>query len=320
MNAVPDEPPLSIVIIMFVGPDALVRCLEALDAQADAPRFEMLVPCDDRLKGRDALQRRFPRATLLALPGVRTPAELRAHAVSRARGRVVGLLEDHCVPDADWCARVISAHDSGHAAVGGAVEKGFPAGATRDSALNWAVYLTDYSRYMNPLPEGPARSLTDCNVTYKRAALGEVAEQWHTEFHENVVNGRLHALGRTLWFDPRIVVREHRPLTPSSAARDRYAFGRLFASTRVEGVPLSRRLVWAGASVLMPPVLAARAAANLLRRRRHREQIVRCGPALLFVASAWMLGELVGYVTGSAGTLRARPAPAGAGSAHATHR
>lgn len=207
------------------------------------------------------------------------------------------------MPDPDWCARVMEAHESDHAAVGGAVEKGFPPDSTRDSALNWAVYLTDYSRYMNPMPAGPAPSLTDCNVTYKRSALEQIADVWRTEFHENVVNGRLRELGHTLWFDPRIIVREHRPLTWSHTLRDRYTFGRLFASTRVAGAPLLKRVVWAGASLLMPPVLAARAARNLLVRGRHRAQIPRCAPALLAVSTVWMLGEMVGYLTASAGAL-----------------
>jgi len=54
----------------------------------------------------------------------------------------------------------------------------------------------------------------------------------------------------------------------------------------------------------MPPILAHRAAGNLRQRNRHREQIVRCAPALLFVSSVWMLGEMVGYLTGSPGSLR----------------
>ena len=208
------------------------------------------------------------------------------------------------MPDPDWCARIISAHRSGHAAVGGSVEKGFAPGSSRDTTLDWAVYLTDYSRYMNPLPEGPATTLTDCNVSYKRESLESIHDVWTHEFHENLVNGRLHETGGSLWFDPRIVVRNYRPLTLSRAIRDRYSFGRLFAATRVEGQPFGKRLVFAAASSIMPPVLAARATRNLTTRRRHREQIVRCAPALLFVASIWMFGEMIGYLTGSPGSLR----------------
>jgi hypothetical protein len=40
-------------------------------------------------------------------------------------------------------------------------------------------------------------------------------------------------------------------------------------------------------------------------RRRHRGQIVRAMPGLLFVASVWMFGEMIGYLTASPGRLRA---------------
>jgi len=312
------SPALSVTVIMFTSRAALLRCLDALDRQVESPDFEILVPCDDAIHDIAALRPRCPRVTFLPLAGRRTPAELRSLAAARASGRIVAFLEDHCMPDADWCARIVAAHAGSHAVIGGAVEKGFAPGRSTDGALDWAVYLADYSRYMNPLPEGPAHGLTDCNVTYKRAVLQDIADAWSAEFHENVVHDRLRAAGHTLWFDPRIIVREYRPLTMRDVLRDRYAFGRLFASTRVAGAPLVRRLVLAAASLLMPPVLTLRAIRNLSSRGRHREQIVRCTPALLFVTSVWMFGELIGYLTGTAGALRPRTAGSAVTDATAT--
>jgi hypothetical protein len=314
------EVPLTVTVIMFTAESSLVRCLDALLAQKAIDTPEILVPHDDSLVNATALRSRYPQVRFLPMPGTRTPAELRAFAARQASGRIIGMLEDHTIPDQDWCARVLEAHEQTRAAVGGAVDKGFAPGRSTDSMLNWAVYLTDYSRYMNPMPAGPSHSLTDCNVTYRKAALEPIADVWRHEFHENVVNGKLHELGGMLWFDPGIVVREHRPVTVAAAVRDRYSFGRLFASTRVENVPFPRRLIMAGAAILMPPVLAARAARNLMTRRRHRVQIVRCGPALLFVASVWMLGEMVGYLTASPGTLRPASSPDPAARAPQTAR
>ena len=81
---------------------------------------------------------------------------------------IVGFLEDHCMPARDWAARVLTAHRQPHAGIGGSIEKGFKPGRSSDTALNWAIYLTDYSRYMLPMAEGPAHGLSDCNVSYKR--------------------------------------------------------------------------------------------------------------------------------------------------------
>jgi hypothetical protein len=299
-----DRIPLSVSVIMFTAEASLTRCLDALVDQKGVSAPEILVPHDDSLINVAALRARYPQVRFLAMTGRRTPAELRACSVRQAHGRVIGLLEDHCIPEPDWCARVIEAHEEVRAAVGGAVEKGFAPDRTTDSTLNWAVYMTDYSRYMNPMPAGPSHSLTDCNVTYSMAALEPIADLWQSEFHENIVNGKLHDAGGVLWFEPRMIVREYRPLTLGAAVRDRYAFGRLFASTRVEHTSLAKRLVMAAASLIMPPILTMRAARNLLSRRRHRGQIFRCAPALLFVASVWMIGEMVGYLTASPGDLR----------------
>jgi hypothetical protein len=175
-----------------------------------------------------------------------------------------------------------------------------PPGRTADSGLNWALYIADYSRYMSPLPAGPAHSVSDCNASYKKAALDAVRASWSVEFHENVVNDALRERGGTLWLDPAIVVRQQRTLTLPAALRDRYTFGRLFGATRVAGAPASRRMLLAAAAFALPPVLVARSARNLVSRKRHREQLPRALPALLLVSGAWALGEMLGYVLGSA--------------------
>jgi hypothetical protein len=271
----------------------------------------VIVPFDDTLPGIAELCAGYPRVTPLPLGGQRTPAELRARAVAAATGEIVALLEDHCVPAADWCTAILGAHRGPYAGVGGAVDKGFPVGSQHDTALNWALYLTDYSRYMNPQPEGPAHGLTDTNSSYKRAALADIAELWSEEFHENVVNDRLRRDGHALWFAPDVIVHEQRTMTLGDTLRDRYSFGRLFASTRVEDVPWSRRLLFIAGSTIMPPLLVARVARNVLGRRRHVLAFVRALPALGLVSSVWIAGEMVGYLTGT-------PAPAlrASGAAH----
>jgi hypothetical protein len=154
---------------------------------------------------------------------------------------------------------------------------------------------------MLPLPEGATHALSDCNVSYKRSALDATREHWTTEFHENVVNGALSRDGHVLWFDPQIVVFEQRRLSMGAALRDRFSFGRLFGSTRVPGVALPKRLAWSAAALLMPPLLVARVIGNLRRRGRHRGQLLRSLPSLAMISAAWMAGEAVGYLTGTAG-------------------
>ena len=111
---------------------------------------------------------------------------------------------------------------------------------------------------MNPIPEGSSPHLTDCNVSYKRAALNDVVGIWCGEFHEPEVHRALRARGESLWLSSRIVVRQQRSLHLSDAVWDRYAFGRLFASTRVSGASWPKRVVYAGFSFMLPPLLMGR--------------------------------------------------------------
>ena len=291
--------PLSIVALAFGG--GLSRCLESLRRQASALGAEIIVPYDDTLHDAREMKAAFPHVTFVHMSGVRTPAELRAAGAARSSGDVVAFLEGHCLPSPDWCQSILTAHRAQHAAVGGPLEKGFSDGETNDTSLNWAVYLADYSRYMMPLPEGPTHSLSDCNVSYKRAALEATRGHWATEFHENVINDALRQLGASMWFDPRVVVYEQRQLQLSDALRDRFNFGRLFGSTRVPGVRLPKRAAMAAAAVLMPPVLIGRIVGTLRRRGRHQNQLLRCMPSLVLISTAWLFGEAIGYLTGTAG-------------------
>jgi predicted dehydrogenase len=290
---------LSVVALAFGG--GLPRCLASLREQVAATRAQVIVPHDDTLEDVDGLRQAFPAVAFVSLGGTRTPAELRAVGAARATGDVVAFLEGHCLPAPDWCQRILAAHQSKHAGVGGPIEKGLPEGKPNDSALNWAVYMADYSRYMMPLPEGATHALSDCNVSYKRSALEETRKLWTSEFHENVVNGALHRNGHSLWFDPAVVVFEQRELDLGDALRDRFNFGRLFGSTRVPGVGFPKRAVMAAAALLMPPLLVGRVVGTLRRRGRHQDQLLRSMPSLVMISTAWMVGEAIGYLTGTAG-------------------
>ncbi len=293
-------PELSVVVVAFVGEQYLRRLLDALTQQA-TERTEVIVVCDSLIGDVGRFRSSYPAVDFVRFDERRSPASLRAVGVARARGRIVALVEDHCVPTPDWTAQVIAAHEGDAAAVGGAMEKGFPPGSDDDTALNWALYLADYSRYALPMAEGRSGAASDCNVSYKRDALVEIAPAWSNEFHENIVHAELAKRGKTLWFSPRIVVHEQRSMTWSQTLHDRYSFGRLFGSTRVVAASPAKRLAMSGVALLLPPLLVVRVTGNVVRRRRYLAALARASVPLIVVASAWAAGELMGYVTGKAG-------------------
>jgi hypothetical protein len=284
-----------VVVILTADRSSLIRCLTSLTHQRGVPIPEIIVPCDENCRGLLALHEEFFGVRFLSIEGKRTYAELRAIGVREAQGRIVALTEDHCTPNPDWCAQILRAHDDPYAAIGGAVDKTPP-----DSALNWALYLADYLRYMNPQPEGTTNNLTDCNVTYKRTALNAIADTWADEFHEPVVHAALLSSGQSLWLDPKIVVYQQRDVDLRVAVRDRYAFGRLFASTRAIDFSRAQRFLYSLLSLALPAVLVGRVAIQVLRKRRCVAEFVRSLPYLVLVSTVWAGGEFLGYVTGHA--------------------
>jgi hypothetical protein len=265
------EPAISVVVVPLGGAGDLDRCLHSL-ARQDCGGVEVIVANEGA-----------------------TPAAKRAAGVARARGAVIALTEDHCLPGRGWCSALLAAHRADHVAVGGPVEKIAP-----DTALNWAIYLADYLRYAPPVPAGVVDHLTDCNVSYKREALEARRALWAEEFHENVVHDALRVAGGTLWLEPEAVVGQRRSFRGGEAIRDRYDFGRLFASTRVAGAPISRRAVWMLTAIPLPALLIARVAGHVLRKRRHYGEFLRALPWLALVSAAWAVGEVAGYATGRA--------------------
>jgi predicted dehydrogenase len=294
LKVTPGASALSVVVVPLVGKEALSGCLQAIQDQKEAPDYEVVVPYDDRLGDISSLQEEYPFVKFMRLIGVNTFAELRAVGMQSTKGAVIAITEDHCKPYPDWCEKIWKLHnDFPYAAIGGVVEKGIP-----DTALDWSFYFADYLRYMKPVTDGPVHALTDLNVSYKRSALESVANRWVDEFHENIVHGALEGMGQTLWLTQDMVVLQQRKLRLGSALWDRYAFGRLFAATRVEHASLLRRMIFIASSVLIPFLQVWRVF-NLIRLKgRWKGEFLRALPYLLLISSVWAWGEFLGYLTG----------------------
>jgi len=218
-----------------------------------------------------------------------------AAGVAAARGEVLAMLEDTAVPAPDWCDQVLVAHRLPYGVIGGAVEH------TGRGALNWAVYFQDFGRYQLPLREGPAQSLTDVNVSYKREALEPIRKSWAERYNEVVVHGALTRNRVVLWLRPQIVAHLDRgQLSLSDLVIERFWWGRLYGATCVRTFSPAKRLFYILFGPLIPIVIVGRMAIKVFGGRRNRGRFMGALPSILVLAPAWCLGELVGYVTGRA--------------------
>jgi len=301
-------PALSIVLTVVDGPPALRRCLDVLQPQTARVATEIIVPYDRWCADVGELAGSYPDvqfvfiADLGPASAVSLPRDhalydrRRAVGLARARGRLVAMTEDRSIPAADWCERILAVHEQPYAAIGGAIDNRV------DRPMNWALYYCDFGRYGRPLEDGPAAYVSDVNVAYKRAALEAIGEVWRESYHETTVHWALQARGATahgatVFLDSRMVVYQHRaPMSLRDAFRERIAFARGFAATRVAACTTWQRVLYAAGTPLLPALLLARVARHMRRQGRSRTQMAQTLPVTGVLLTGWALGELLGYV------------------------
>lgn len=294
----------SVVVTVVEGGEQLRRCLRALAHQSVASGIEVLIPCDDTLGDLAALREEFSGFRFLPLGPLPTARKStsaagqhelfdrrRSAAMAVAQGNIVAMLEDRGVPRPEWAHTCLELHARlPHQAIGGAIDwAGF-------GVLSWAVYACDFGRFESIHPAGEREFLSDCNVSYKRPAVDMTRPLWKERYHETQVHDQLRREGAGLWFAPTAVVEEARSgLRTAPLLGERFAWGRLYAATRVAGASRAHRVLRAATTLFLPAILYSRIA------RRHGGRtpgrLLRATPALLLLLVAWSLGECAGYLT-----------------------
>ena len=308
MSKIP-SPQLSVVVAIVSDTTSLhcessqlVGCLQALSNQIDPPTLEIIVPYHSRVKNIDDVKQRFPNVNYIRVDDLKNLKdkagsrehhdELRAHGLAAASGEIIGLLEDHAQPNADWCSSVVKAHQDNIVGVGGAIENGI------NRSLNWAVYFCDFGKYQNPIPEGSSWFASDANVSYKRAALESVRAVWQDNLHETMVNSALIDQGGILVLSPDIIVYQHRDnLNLRDALKERFIWGRSYASTRCKLVSPTKRVIYALLSPVLPIILLFRMTVNVVKKGRCIGAFVKAFPLTSLLTISWSFGELTGYIT-----------------------
>ncbi|MCP4609847.1 MAG: glycosyltransferase family 2 protein [Planctomycetes bacterium] len=292
-------PDLSVVVVTVYSSWYLEQCLTSLERQVEAQEIEIIAVYDERIDDVSQLKEKFPSVRFHFISGLQTQEKLRAAGTALSQGKIVALTVDHCTPEENWCRRIIDEHTGPYAAVGGALEKGLQP----NTAINWAVHFYDYCNYgyyQNPVPRGPARDLSDGNVSYKREALNKVADIWKDSFHVPFVNRALLAKGDKLWLSPEIIVYQNRNIDFGRAVQVAYRRGRVFGSTRVLRAGPYKRVLYTFCSLILPLLLLGRFVMNILYKRSQMAAVAKAFLFIVLLAVLWSVGEFMGYLTGRA--------------------
>jgi GT2 family glycosyltransferase len=143
----------------------LPRALEALRVEVDRPDRELVLVESSGLAA-DELERRWPWATIVALPERTLPGTARNLAVARARGDLIAFTDADAVPEPGWLDELEGRLGPGVDAVAGAIVNGTP-----DNAIGrTSGFLLEFADWL-PERRGSPRHGATCNLLVRRSAL-----------------------------------------------------------------------------------------------------------------------------------------------------
>jgi hypothetical protein len=226
---------------------------------------------------------------------------LRSLGMARARGEVVALTEDHCLPWPGWCRGHLAAHREHPevAIVGGPVGNG-----ARGELSAWASFLLNHAPFMPPLATGETAGVDRSNVSYKRRALPATASP--DGHDEPFVDEDLRRRGERSYIDGTIGVDHVQAFGLRGTLRIHFLNGRAVAGLRIaRGLRPWQRLMRIVGSPAAAPLFAGRALAAILRHRpRLPARALASVPLLVVVAVVTAAGVLVGNVAGGGDSAR----------------
>ncbi|MCI0398180.1 MAG: glycosyltransferase [Chloroflexi bacterium] len=289
-----ETPTLSIVIASLNGRPYIDACLAALARQQGDMAAEVIVAECVGTTVTDFVRAEYPAVRLIAFDERKSVPELRAAGILAARGEIIAITEDHCIPAGDWYLSLVAAHRQYPGpAIGGAVDN-----AATDRLIDWAVFFCEYSNFISPVPAGAVHDLPGPNVSYKRAALDTMRDMIAKGYWENFLHQRLESAGHQLWSDPTVKVWHKKHFRFGDFFAERFHYGRWYAGTRNEFTSLPKRLFYLAFSPLLPPLIMTRIARRVWSRGRHYRDFLKALPLILVFMAAWAAGEFTGYATG----------------------
>lgn len=283
---------LSVVVASCRGPALLSQTVESLLSQCREVDAELIVA--RRMTGpAGASEPTLEGCVVVDCAADATIPELRGAGLATATGDRVLVTEDNCVARPGWVHRLNQGFDAGADVVGGAIDNAHPR-----RPVDAAAYFVEYGFFGPSQTEiGASASpfVSGANVGYRSpwirdAAAWALAGEW-----EGVIHHRLLAQGARFLRVDGAVVAQNLHYRVVDFGRDRFEHGREYGFTRRRAWGWGKRLIMAGATALLPPLMAWRAWRGA--GRGARINFLKALPLTLGFATAWAVGEAAGYLT-----------------------
>ena len=287
---------ISVIVASYNSKGTIEGCLRSLEDQSHYGEVEIIVVDSSTDGTAEFVEEKFPKVRLFNFRERKYCGDARNIGISEAKGDIVAFIDADCIADRNWLEEILSAHQSPHMAIGGAISNGTP-----DRCVAWAAFFCEFSQWM---PNRHRRYMTDiagANMSYKRevfAEFGRFIEATYcsdTDFH-----WRLGQSGHRLLFVPSIVV-YHRYLEDwKRYLNHEYEHGQSFARVRVKSRRFSKykRLAY----VLCSPMIALKILLKIglihFRNRIYMKYFLKALPMSATGIIFWSMGECIGYAKG----------------------
>jgi len=222
----------SVVIPTYNRLDMLLRVLDALDKQIDAPAFEVIVINDGSKDDTDRVISQRKGITFRTQENA-GPGRARNHGISLAKGKFIVFIGDDTVPEPRFLAEHARVHRQSNddplvACLG---FTGWPHG---ERVTAFMEYINDYGLQFGYklIAHGqvvPFNFFYTSNISIDRELLA--AHPFDTTFpsaawEDIELAYRLDAKGLRIHYNERAVTRHYHPMTVDSFARRQYTVGR----------------------------------------------------------------------------------------------
>jgi hypothetical protein len=268
--------------------------LACLRRQTRADLVELLLVSPEPLAGDLATA----TAGLAAVREVRCPAplrlpEARALGVRAASAPIVFVGETHSFPEPEMVEELLRAFEGPWAAVMPAIGSANPA-----AGASWAAYILDYGAWHAARPAGEIDEPLVYNSAFRRAALLALGDGLADGISaiDHDVGRSLRATGKRAAFAPRAQINHLNVNRPCWLLVERFYCGIRFGLFRAGKWGWPRRLLYAGASLGTPALLAWRARRIIRHHAVHQELPASTWLWLPLGLVARAAGEALGYL------------------------
>lgn len=296
------SPPICMSAIITTGDAKFLRsqAFEALKSQTIATRMEVVILqyVQDGRTDDPCPPEAGPAVREIAMERGDSFASARCKGIQHARGVVVAILEDHCIPEPDWAQQLLEAHGESKRVVGYAFTNGSP-----DTYCYRSFFLAEYGMWMHPASKGPVDNLPGNNVSYKREDLMTLQDAQSLPLAQILSSPEcLREWGFDLILEPKVQVAHQSYRNLTDVFRAHYQYCRLLGGTRVEQGTWGacRRGAYALAVPLLVPALQV---LRIFRRLRGASQRARFDslstiPLIYCFYQVAAFGESCGYLWG----------------------